>query len=434
MKAAAIPAAVRKVLAGQPVFDLHTHLYPPSFGTPVANATGPTDPWGMMLWGVDELVTYHYLVAELFRALPRGALAPEGFWKMGKIEQADLVWKTLFVDRTPVSEACRGVLTTLKELGLDPNERTLARYRKFFAAQDPGKHIGRVLKLAGITALTMTNDPFDDNERERWISGVARGDGVFRAVLRIDPLLLAGTRAAEKLVKWGYRINPGDEGETLREVRRFLGDWIDRIGAAYVAASLPPGFRYHVTDDDTEAWVGEDALREAVLPVCAERNIPFAMMIGVRRGVNPELKGAGDMGGRADVASVATLCREFPHNRFMVTMLSREDQHELAVAARKFPNLMVFGCWWFLNNPSLIEEITRMRMELLGTSFIPQHSDARVLEQVIYKWEHSREVLGKVMAEKYAGLVAAGRRVTIDDIRADAALLLKDNALGFLAG
>jgi hypothetical protein len=32
---------------------------------------------------------------------------------------------------------------------------------------------------------------------------------------------------------------------------------------------------------------------------------------------------------------------------------------------------MVFGCWWFLNNPSLIEEIERMRMELLGVSFIP---------------------------------------------------------------
>ena len=24
----------------------------------------------------------------------------------------------------------------------------------------------------------------------------------------------------------------------------------------------------------------------------------------------------------------------------------------IAVAARKFGNLMVFGCWWFLNNPS----------------------------------------------------------------------------------
>jgi hypothetical protein len=27
---------------------------------------------------------------------------------------------------------------------------------------------------------------------------------------------------------------------------------------------------------------------------------------------------------------------------------------------------MPFGCWWFLNNPSLVEEITRERIEMLG--------------------------------------------------------------------
>ena len=31
---------------------------------------------------------------------------------------------------------------------------------------------------------------------------------------------------------------------------------------------------------------------------------------------------------------------------------------------------MRFGCWWFLNNPSLVEEITAMRLETLGLSFI----------------------------------------------------------------
>jgi hypothetical protein len=36
---------------------------------------------------------------------------------------------------------------------------------------------------------------------------------------------------------------------------------------------------------------------------------------------------------------------------------------------------MIFGCWWWLNNPSLIVEIKRMRCELLGTIFIPHHSD-----------------------------------------------------------
>ena len=50
----------------------------------------------------------------------------------------------------------------------------------------------------------------------------------------------------------------------------------------------------------------------------------------------------------------------------------------------------LLGCWWFVNNPSLIDEITRMRMELLGTSFIPQHSDARILDQGYRPYEGPR--------------------------------------------
>src|SRR5207248_4150352 len=87
----------------------------------------------------------------------------------------------------------------------------------------------------------------------------------------------------------------------------------------------------------------------------------------------------------ADVTALERICAEYPDVRFLVTILSRENQHELCVSARKFNNLMPFGCWWFLNNPSIVSEITRERLELLGSSFIPQHSDASVLEQLIYK-------------------------------------------------
>jgi hypothetical protein len=173
-------------------------------------------------------------------------------------------------------------------------------------------------------------------------------------------------------------------------------------------------------------------LEQVVLPVCAERGLPFAMMIGSKLRVNPALNDAGDMVGKADVQSVVALCREFPRNKFFVTMLSRENQHELCVAARKFGNLMVFGNWWFLNNPSLIDEITRMRVELLGTSMIPQHSDARVLDQLVYKWDHSRTLIGRVLAEKYADLHDAGWPVTRDEIARDAKLLLRENFLEFL--
>ena len=43
------------------------------------------------------------------------------------------------------------------------------------------------------------------------------------------------------------------------------------------------------------------------------------------------------------------------------------------------------GSWWFCNNPSLIAATTAMRLEMLGTAFTCQHSDARVLEQLLYK-------------------------------------------------
>ena len=102
-----------------------------------------------------------------------------------------------------------------------------------------------------------------------------------------------------------------------------------------------------------------------------------------------------------------------------MTVLSRENQHELCVIARKFRNLHIFGCWWFTNIPSVIEEMTRMRLELLGLSVTPQHSDARVLDQILYKWEHSRRVIAKVLVDKYADLAATGWEPTPAEIARD---------------
>jgi hypothetical protein len=125
--------------------------------------------------------------------------------------------------------------------------------------------------------------------------------------------------------------------------------------------------------------------------------------------------------------SIENLCRDFPDNRFLVSVLSRENQHELCVYSRKFNNLLPFGCWWFMNNPSIVEEITRERIEMLGTSFIPQHSDARVLEQVIYKWRNTRRTLAKVLTNSYRLLLEDGRTVTQRDIERDVNRFFRSN-------
>jgi hypothetical protein len=170
-------------------------------------------------------------------------------------------------------------------------------------------------------------------------------------------------------------------------------------------------------------------MAKCVLPFAKERGLPVAFMIGVRKLVNPELGLAGDSLGLSKVEAVERLCRDWPEVRFFITLLARENQHALCIAARKFKNLTPFGCWWFLNDPSIIREMTAERLELLGLSMIPQHSDARVLDQLVYKWRHSRMVIGEVLAEKYVDLFKAGWPLTAESIKADVERLFSRNFL-----
>jgi len=392
---------VAEIVQATPVFDIHTHLYDPAFGE-------------LLLWGIDDLLTYHYLIAEGFRQVD---VPYEKFWTLSKTQQADLIWDALFIRHSPLSEACRGVLTVLQALGLDVRKRDLPALRAHFAQWEVGEFTTRCLDLAKVRQVCMTNSPFDPIERPVWERGFAR-DSRFVAALRIDPLLLDWANTAPQLHAWGYDVRADFSGQTFAEVRRFLADWTRRIDARYCMVSLPPEFAFPA--ETAEAQL----IEHAILPHGREHGQAFALMIGVKRGVNPQLRMAGDGVGLADVGAVENLCARFPANKFLVTMLARENQHALCVAARKFRNLHVFGCWWFLNNPSIIEDMTRMRLELLGLSITPQHSDCRVLDQLVYKWSHSRGIIGKVLAEKYADLAATGWELTRAEIERDVRDLL----------
>src|ERR1700679_739687 len=115
-----IRAAVDAALASTPFIDVHTHLFMPSLG-----------PIG--LWGIDELITYHYLEAELFRS---SRVTPPEYFALSKLEKADLIWRTLFVENAPISEATRGVVAVLNAFGL-PTSGDLREARAFFPSHKP---------------------------------------------------------------------------------------------------------------------------------------------------------------------------------------------------------------------------------------------------------------------------------------------------------
>jgi hypothetical protein len=395
---------VDEVVQSTPVVDIHTHLFAPEFGS-------------LNLWGIDELLTYHYLIAELFRS---SRTQPDEFFALDRAAQADLIWDALFVRNTPLSEATRGVITVLSQFGIDTSAEDLTEAREFFASQKPSEHFDRCLEIANVSDVVMTNDAMDDRELAAW-ERLDSFDSRFHAALRMDGLLNDWQRKHSWLASQGYHVSENLEAASILEIRRFLDRAVTRFKPLYLAVSLPDTFAY--PDESPRSRL----IRDVIIPVCRERALPFALMIGVKRAVNPALRLAGDGLGKASIGAVDRLCVENPENKFLVSMLSRENQHELCVSARKFSNLMPFGCWWFLNNPSIIEEITRERVELLGPSFVPQHSDARVFEQLVYKWRHSRKVLSKVFSETYVQLLRDGRAVSRSEIERDVTRMFSGN-------
>ncbi|MCY9517172.1 glucuronate isomerase [Paenibacillus apiarius] len=383
-----------------PVTDMHTHLYSADFDS-------------LLLWGIDELLTYHYLIAEMFR---HSGVDTDTFWSWSKQEQANHVFQTLFVDRTPISEAAQAVVGICNRLGMPMLSKDIEKLREAWRSRKLTEHIDDVLGIANVRYIVMTNDPFDVLEHPVW-SEAGVSDGRFGAALRIDSLLLDWAFASSRMSAQGYAVTEQwtatNRESQLEETRRCLRDWARRMDALYIAASVPGTFEYPADD------CGTAVLEEAILPVCKELNVPLALMIGVKRQVNPALLLAGDRSERADINALERMLARHPANRFMVTMLARENQHELAVLARKFRNVLPFGCWWFLHIESMIEEMTRLRIELLGTSFVPQHSDCRVLEQLITKWGHSRTIIAEALADKYIRLQREGWQVERNHIERD---------------
>src|SRR5215468_12415634 len=137
LSASQISSVVQEALSSIPFIDIHTHLFAPSFGR-------------LCLWGIEEVLTYHYLEAELFRS---SSVTPEHYWTLPKSEQADLIWRTLFVENTPISESTRGVIAVLNAFQLPTDASGLATARSFFKEQKLESHITNVLRLAGVSTV-----------------------------------------------------------------------------------------------------------------------------------------------------------------------------------------------------------------------------------------------------------------------------------------
>ena len=168
---------------------MHTHLFMPSLGD-------------LGQWGIDDLVTYHYIwKTELFRS---SKLRPAEYWAMSKQDKADAIWRALFVENSPVSEATRGVIAVLNAFGLPTQSDNLREARQYFAGQKLSAHIDHVFSLAGISDVVMTNDPLDPAEGPLWEQGAAtRGSTLcFASIASSINCRITAACSSRKAIRW----------------------------------------------------------------------------------------------------------------------------------------------------------------------------------------------------------------------------------------
>ncbi|CAJ1351857.1 unnamed protein product [Effrenium voratum] len=406
--------AVQQEVDGAEAVDVHTHLFPTS-------------------------QTYHYLVAEYMASARE---APEEFYALPICEQADRVWQGLFVDSSPMSEPCRGVLTTLQALGLQKEAaaRDLPAIRRWYAGQDAEMFNEKMMRLARLRYIITSHDPFDAEQTALCLEPPASAPR-YKSALALDELLEGNFPAACRALE--LRAKP----KTLRAAQELLCECVAALQPVFVTAAAPEGFAYcrgearppsqDILDKDLSDPVfvpsSQQVLDALILPLCQHFSLPLSLRMGTRRAVNPGLRLAGDAAGSAELRSLGHLCEANPKVKFLFTVLSRSDQHEAAVLASKFRNLHLWGCWWYCNYPSVVAETASLRLELLGLNFTYQASSARVHDQLIYKWIHARSMLKKLLAAKYSELMATGWQVSRGDIRRDVYRLLGGAFEEFLA-
>lgn len=356
------------------VIDVHTHLFPSKFKN-------------FFKAGIIELLNYHYLTAEL---LSSTKINPKKFYALSDINKAKIVWNEIFLKKTPMSTSALGILNIIKKYDINFNHLTFNQLCNEFKTNSLSE--AEIFNLAGVKKVVMTNNPFDSTEIDILNKNK---DKKYLPSIRLDDLFneKKNTQILHLFNKSGFGL------------RSYLEKLIFNYKPVYFSLS---------TNNFEE--IKFKNYFDQLMNVLKINNIPLMILAGVKRNVNPEFMLAGDGLGDLNLENLEEILKKYSNNKFLLTCLNYSDHFKTIVLARKFQNLNLFGFWWFSNQESIIKNILNLRIEMLNNNFIPQHSDARVLDQLIYKWTDFRRYYTEVYSVKYKKLLELGCKLKVDDL------------------
>ncbi|HQR43973.1 MAG TPA: glucuronate isomerase, partial [Gemmatales bacterium] len=249
-----------------------------------------------------------------------------------------------------------------------------------------------------------------------------------------DPLIGFKTDSYIPCLRVDTLVNTAHEPATLERLRHASGHVVNTVGqlhnaiaslvqqfrnkgARACAISLPSRFRYQLNTSDrlpatapllnltpTQQVTLKAQVFHAIAEQCNVHGLPFDLMIGVQRNVYPSgvYQGQDLMDEPGSLLHYAELFNSFPDVKFCVSVLTSQQNQELASYSWIFPNVYTSGHWWYSNVPTLIEQDLRLRLQAVPVEKqIGYYSDAYKLEFVLPKFNMYRRILAKVLAEDY---------------------------------
>lgn len=378
-----------------------------------ANPPGLTHPG---VSGIDALLTTPEVLAEFFRrralSLPGGTTDPAAvaaheayIQSLTPSELADIVWRQLFVDHSPLSEPCRITLTSMGLLGLDVGAGDLRLLREQYQAIPEEERLEKVLALANLELILY---PVESMTVDAHLSAGVRTP-IFRPVLHLTDLLGEWKESARQLRLQGYGLKAKVDEYTPLELRRHLASEIVKLSPVALAIDWPEGVR----PDDNQ--IGR-LVRDAVLPLCREKKL--ALFIA-----------SGD----APVEMLSPLWRENPGVRFLLSPGLEEQFSAAILAAANARNLLLCGPDQPLSYPFTQTSFLARSLEALGSAFHACHSGADVAEELTGCWAHLRWTLGKTLIQHYMDMWRTGWHYKESDIHKDVKAILGGNVRSFLS-
>ena len=279
------------------------------------------------------------------------------------------------------------------------------------AGKDPVAHEKRVRGISNLQRISLTN-----NFTEK-LGGF--DTSVYLPCLRTDDLVFK-LHLPETLGAIEETTDISLHG--LQDFHDALGVIFDRFmahQAISAAISMPPNFVAREVPEsvataafakaiDGRADAEELALLQAhvmncIADGCRKHDIPFQLMIGVRRGLYPHgvYQGQDLFTPTSTMEDYAYLFSTYPDVDFPVSVLPTTQEQELRTYGWLVHNVYPSGHWWYANIPEDIAPALAARIGAFPKNKgLGYYSDAYKLEFVLPKFTMYKEVLAQVLTER----------------------------------